>query len=111
MQVQHKRLEWVEGKVKGFFGKDLMRLDNGTLKLIKIAPLSNYPEHLHPDVTEYAFVLQGAPGFIINGKSFKGLEGDFFMFPRGQKHAILNDTDHECLLLVGAVAEPEATKG
>ena len=105
MQVPYKNQEWIEGKVKGFFGKALWQAPNSSLKLIKIAPLSHYPEHLHPDKTEYAYVLEGAPGFIINGKSYAGLEGDFFLFPQNEKHAILNDTDHECLLLVGAMTD------
>lgn len=31
-------LEWTEGKVKNFFGKELISMENGSLKLIKVAP-------------------------------------------------------------------------
>lgn len=47
--------------MKGFAGKELISLDAGGLKLIKIEPHANYPEHLHPDKTEYAYTLEGQP--------------------------------------------------
>ena len=89
--------------MKGFFGKDLLNLPNGSVKVVEVAPKSRYPEHIHSDKTEYAYVLKGAPEFIIGTVSFRGNEGDFFTFPAKEKHAILNTTDDTCCLLVGAI--------
>lgn len=102
-RVSQDEMDWNEGKVKGFFGKELLSLENGGLKLIKIAPVSTYPEHIHPDKTEYAYVLEGNPEFLISSESYKAKEGDFFIFPTNTKHAIINNTKSECRLLVGAV--------
>ncbi len=93
----------IEGKVKGFFGKELISLTNGGLKLIKVVPLAIYPEHIHPDKTEYAYVLEGTPEFIINSERYLGETGDFFIFPFNTKHAIENNTNSECVLLIGSI--------
>jgi quercetin dioxygenase-like cupin family protein len=53
------RTECSQGQVKGFSGKDLLQLSNGTVKVVRIEPMSVYPEHVHPDKTEYAFVMEG----------------------------------------------------
>lgn len=102
-KISTKELIWKEGKVKGFFGKELISLTNGGFKLIKIAPLATYPEHLHPEKTEYAYVLEGTPEFTIDSETHKSKTGDFFIFPSNIKHAILNNTNLECLLLIGAI--------
>ncbi len=96
-------LAWTEGKVKNFFGKDLIALQNGSLKLVKVAPFASYPEHVHPNKTEYVYVLNGEPSFVIDGNHFDGKPNEFFIFPQQLKHAILNNTAKECLLLVGAI--------
>lgn len=100
-----EKLEWSEGRVKNFFGKELITLQNGSLKLIKVAPLTSYPEHLHPDKTEYAYVLEGNPDFSIGEENFTGKPADFFIFPKNEKHAIHNNTNAECLLLIGSIHE------
>ena len=46
-RTQTKELTWIEGKVKGFFGKEFISLTNGGLKLIKVVSLATYPEHIH----------------------------------------------------------------
>lgn len=96
-------LDWTEGKVKNFFGKDLLKQENGTVKLVKVAPNSKYPEHLHPDKTEYVYVLKGNPQFHIGTEEFNAAPDEFYIFPANIKHAILNNSDKECLLIVGAI--------
>jgi quercetin dioxygenase-like cupin family protein len=103
LKIQTEKLPWIEGKIKGFFGKELLNLQNGSVKLVEIAPKSKYPVHVHPDKTEYAYVLKGAPSFVIGAVSFNGVEGEFFTFPAKEDHAILNTTDKPCTLLVGAI--------
>lgn len=102
-RIQTEELTWIEGKVKGFFGKELISLTNGGLKLIKVVSLATYPEHIHHDKTEYAYVLEGTPEFIINSETHLGKTGDFFIFPINTKHAIKNNTNSECILLIGSI--------
>jgi quercetin dioxygenase-like cupin family protein len=103
MKISPDTLDWKEGKVKNFSGKELISLANGSLKLVKVAPLSSYPEHIHPDKTEYAFVLEGSPHFISDGKEFECSRGEFFIFHPNTKHAIHNKTNSGCILLIGAI--------
>ncbi|CAN5482453.1 hypothetical protein BH11BAC3_BH11BAC3_39170 [soil metagenome] len=104
-RIVPEKMEWSEGRVKNFFGKELIALQNGSLKLIKIAPFASYPEHNHPDKTEYAYVLEGHPDFSIGDEYFSGQPADFFIFTKNEKHAIFNKTGVECLLLIGAINE------
>jgi quercetin dioxygenase-like cupin family protein len=97
------KLSWTEGKVKGFVGKELLNMDHGGVKLVKVTPSSTYPEHIHPDRTEYAYVIHGNPEFSIDNEQNTSLPGDFFIFPAGKKHAIINKSDSECLLLIGTI--------
>lgn len=103
LKTELSQLDWKQGKVEGFLGKDLVNLEYGTIKLVKVLPRSRYPEHIHPDKLEFAFVHKGSPEFIIGTQQFEGKSGDFFVFPSKEKHAILNSTNEICLLLIGAI--------
>ena len=96
-------LEWVSGKVKGFSGKNLIELENGGLKMVKVDSFSSYPTHLHTKKTEFIYVLEGTPTITIDNESYNGEKSDFFILPHSIKHSIENSTDSECLLLVGAI--------
>ena len=104
----HKKTElmlWQTGKVKGFSGKNLIDLKNGGLKMVKVEPFATYPSHLHPNKTEFIYVLEGNPKIEIDGLNYNGEKGDFFILPKAIKHSIANPVDLECLLLVGAINE------
>ncbi len=101
--LKTESLEWETGKVKGFCGKNLINLENGGLKIVKVAAQSTYPTHLHPEKTEYIYVLEGNPKITIGEMNYNGEKGDFFILPNGIKHSIENNTDEECQLLVGAI--------
>ncbi|HET6243712.1 MAG: cupin domain-containing protein [Bacteroidetes bacterium] len=103
MKIKSDLFEWTAGKVKGFSGKELLNQEKGTLKLVKVDSLSVYPEHIHPDKTEYAYVIQGNPEFIIDSVHHTSETGDFLVFPVNTKHSIQNNTSSECILLVGSV--------
>lgn len=105
MKISSNDLVFKAEKIKGFFGKELLNMKNSSVKLVKIAPLSNYPEHLHPEKTEYAYVLKGNLEFKIDSAIFYGEKGDFLIFEKNKKHSITNNTESECLLLIGAIAE------
>lgn len=102
-KISTPELPWTEGKINGFFGKELLSLINGGLKLIKILPQANYPEHHHPDKTEYAYVLEGTPELTVNSEIYTGKTGDFIIFPLNIRHSIKNRTDTECILLIGSI--------
>ena len=105
-KIDPDSLDWTSGKVKGFCGKELIALDAGSLKLIKIDPYAIYPEHIHPDKTEYAYVLEGNPEFVIDDDQYKSQPGDFFIFPQKVKHSISNPSDVICIILVGEIKNP-----
>lgn len=96
-------MSWETGKIKGFSGKDLINLKNGALKIVKVNPSSTYPKHLHPDKTEFIYVLEGNPQITIGEEKFLGERSDFFILPSVVNHSIENHTSKECLLLVGAI--------
>lgn len=102
-KITQDQLQWNKGQVKGFLGKEFIQLLNGAVKLIKIEPMSVYPEHIHPDKTEYAYVIEGNPEFLIDSQSFIGKSGDFFIFPSNIKHAIKNNAVIESIVLIGSI--------
>lgn len=105
MKISIGETEWKEGRVKNFFGKELLALDNGTVKFVRVNPQSVYPEHQHPDKTEYIYVLKGYPAFKIGDEEFSAQPDEFYVFPVQVKHAIHNYSDNECLLLVGSIKD------
>lgn len=96
-------LDWIPGKVKGFESKNLIEMENGGLKKVKVDSFATYPSHLHPEKTEYIYVLEGRPRITIGDEIYNGEKGDFFILPNAIKHSIANPFDSECLLLVGAI--------
>lgn len=102
-KVDYKTLDWTTGNVKGFSGKQLIDSDSGTVKLVRVDPLSKYPLHRHPDKTEYAYVVEGDFEFIVGDKTYHGAPGDFLVFPQMTMHAIHNNTDKVGTLLIGAM--------
>ena len=96
-------MEWKTGKVKGFSSKSLIDIENGGLKKVKVDSFSTYPSHLHPNKTEFIYVLEGNPKITIGQNSYNGEKDDFFILPNSIKHSIDNSTDSECFLLVGAI--------
>ncbi len=103
LKVEHNKMEWHEGSVKGFAGKQLIEQPNGGLKLVKVQAHCSYPTHLHPDKDEYAYVLKGHVAFEIGDQVFNCTESDFCIFPAKTKHAIHNHTAEEVILMVGAI--------
>lgn len=102
-KIDINNLKWESGKVKGFSGKEFLELNNGAVKMVKIDPFAIYPIHEHPDKTEYAFVIEGNPEFMISEQTYLAKSGEFFIFPNQIKHAIKNNTAVECYLLIGSI--------
>ncbi len=105
MKVEIENMPWQEGKVKHFLGKDLLARTNGTLKLVKVEVGASYPVHIHPDKTEFVYVLEGKPTFHIDTEIYHAYPHEFYIFPSNTKHAIQNLTDNECVLLVGGIQD------
>lgn len=102
-KIKLDELDYTSGKVKGFYGKDFIKMDNGSVKLVKVDPFAAYPEHVHSDKIEYAYVVEGNPEIIIDDERYTSEPCDFFIFPTDKRHAIINKTDKKCLLLIGAI--------
>lgn len=96
-------MEWEAGKVKGFSGKNLIDMENGVFKMVKVDSFSAYPSHQHPNKTEFIYVLEGSPKITIAEKDYEGEKDDFFVLPSSIKHSIENTSDSACILLVGAI--------
>ena len=73
-------LDWKTGQVKGFLGKEFIQLSNGGVKLVLIEPMAIYPVHIHPDKTEFAYVIDGNPEFFIDSQYFINLKTFELMF-------------------------------
>lgn len=95
--------EWVQGKVPGFKGKNLLELINGGLKRVCIAPGADYPVHLHPDKTEFVYLLDGNVQCSVESDTYSVGKGDFFIFPAGLYHKITNNSNEEVMALVGNI--------
>lgn len=102
-------MNWTEGKVKGFKGKDLLNLQNGSVKLVSVLPQSEYPIHTHPDKTEYIYVLEGKVTCTVGSEKISVLAGEFLIFHQNIEHNIANLSAIHALLLVGAI-KTDATK-
>ncbi|MCB0482380.1 MAG: cupin domain-containing protein [Flavobacteriales bacterium] len=103
MKVNYKNKDWDAGRVKGFFGKDLLNLEHGGVKIVKVAPHSTYPVHIHPDKTEFLYLLEGNLICSVEENEFECQKDDFLVFPHKQKHSIKNNTDKTALAIVGNI--------
>jgi mannose-6-phosphate isomerase-like protein (cupin superfamily) len=101
--IKSSEINWKASKIKGFSTKQLLELPQGGFKMIRVAPKFSYPLHLHPDKTEFIFVLNGSVKIINGEDSLQGNENDFFALPCNIKHSIVNPFDKDCILLVGAI--------
>jgi gluconolactonase len=104
-RIETDLLKWETTKMNGFLSKQLIELKNGGLKMIKVEPGSTYPLHLHPEKTEYIYVLEGCPDIIIGETAHAGQKEDFFIMPKSVKHSIVNGSMTDCVLLVGSILE------
>jgi mannose-6-phosphate isomerase-like protein (cupin superfamily) len=103
---KHKKtpqLAYTSGKVPGFQGIGLLDLEKGSLKKVRVLPNSTYPLHIHPNKTEWIYVLSGNPKITIGDATYASEKDDFFALPFNVEHSIENLQNTECELLVGAV--------
>jgi quercetin dioxygenase-like cupin family protein len=96
-------LEWKNTPVPGVSAKELLARAEGTAKLIRLEAHSEYPVHQHPDRSEYAYVLEGAPVLFDGEARHPCRPGDFVTFPAKRPHSLGNPSEHPVLLLVGAI--------
>ena len=101
--VDHKKTEWIKGKIEGFSGKDLLSINNGGVKLVRVSPESSYPVHTHPDKTEFMYLLEGKLNCFVDNEEFDCNSGDFIVFPEGMEHGIRNLTNEEALAIIGNI--------
>jgi len=94
-----------EGKVKGFYGADLLNLAQGGIKIVKVAAKANYPVHIHPDKTEFVYLINGSVNCYIESEQYNLNPGNFAVFPLGVTHKIENPTNFEATLLIGNIKD------
>ena len=102
-EIKTDKLPWVNGRVSGFAAKELISKNNTTLRLVRVSPHAKYPVHSHPDKTEFAYVTKGQLQIHIDGKDHNANPGSFYIFADNTPHSIINSTDQECELLIGAI--------
>ncbi|MFZ4712536.1 MAG: cupin domain-containing protein [Bacteriovoracaceae bacterium] len=68
--------------------------------------------HAESSEEEFAYVIEGNPSVWIDGNLYSLVPGDFVAFPAGTGicHTFLNNTDKNCLLLVGGEASKKENK-
>ncbi|MDX1279230.1 cupin domain-containing protein [Oceanihabitans sediminis] len=98
-----KDLNWKPSKLVGFSSKQLSLLNNCSFKLIKIEPHAMYPTHSHPNKTETLLIISGTLAITIGDIRYQGITHDFFVFPSGARHSIMNLTNKECLVYVTSI--------
>lgn len=105
--INHKNAVWHDGKISGFSSNEILNQENGDLKYLKVEPGAEYPEHIHPDKTEYAVVMEGNPQITINTQNYSANPGDVFLFPPHAKHAISNKMQQTSILIIGSLQTSE----
>ena len=89
--------------VQGVSARELLMMKEGTAKLIRLGPGVTYPEHQHPDRTEYVYVLSGRPRLFDGTEHHDCVPGDFVSFPAKTPHVLANPGSEEVVLLAGAI--------
>ncbi|MDR7002038.1 cupin domain-containing protein [Neobacillus niacini] len=102
VEINIDDLEWKAMPVKGFEGKPLMNHKNGSMKIVKIQPGSEFPLHQHPDKTEFAYVLDGLLEATIGDTTYTGKSGSFYQFPIGVNHGLKNSSNSDTIVIIGA---------
>lgn len=101
--VRPDNMLWESTNVQGFSSKNLILLNNGGIKMIRIAPMADYPIHIHPDKTEFVFVLEGSISCTIAKEEVHCDKGEMVVFPIGIKHNIHNSGSSNAVVLVGNI--------
>ncbi len=71
----------------------------GILKLKAGQSSADYGKHVHKEVEETFYFLEGAPRFVIAGEEHRVKPGDAFRVVGGESHDLINDTDSDTVVL------------
>ncbi|GIM46437.1 hypothetical protein DNHGIG_19860 [Collibacillus ludicampi] len=111
---QTSSIAWERTHIEGILSKNLIEYPEGTVKLVLLESGSAYPEHQHPDRTEYVYVLEGSVVLSVGESEYTCQIGDCIIIPVNERHALHNQTDKRTVLLIGAIFhqkdESEITK-
>lgn len=72
------------------------KLDTG---LLLYAPGQSTPEHIHKDMDEVFYVVEGEGILTINGEEFTLKEKDIILSPRGEGHGFFNRSSSNLVVL------------
>ncbi|MBS1647523.1 MAG: cupin domain-containing protein [Bacteroidetes bacterium] len=105
----YKMASWTPTNIKGFSSSEILDLNHGGLKYLRVEPNTHYPIHMHVDKVEYAVIVAGSPTITINETPFAAKVGEVYVFPTHTKHAISNNNQEVSVLLIGSIkVEKEA---
>lgn len=99
----YNTVDWTPSNIKGFLSNQILDLNNGGIKFLKVKPQSEYPVHMHIDKYEYAVILEGSPTINVNGTIFSAKVGEVYVFPPNTKHAISNRKSDSSILLISSI--------
>lgn len=88
--------------VRELTGKFIGTSSKHSVALIDIAPQGFSPKHLHNEIEESYFVLQGQGRVIINGEEAQISKGQLVVIPPQTTHQVFNDHAEPLQLLVVA---------
>ncbi|WP_312340160.1 cupin domain-containing protein [Anaerospora hongkongensis] len=86
----------LEKSVRKAIGHEDSKLDVG---LLLYAPGQNTPEHIHPDMDEVFYIVEGSGVLTINGQEFGLEEKDIILSPRGEGHGFQNRGPNNLVVL------------
>lgn len=86
----------LEKSVRKALGHEDSKLDVG---LLLYAPGQSTPEHIHRDMDEVFYVVEGQGVLTINGEEFVLREKDIILSPRGEGHGFYNTSSKNLIVL------------
>ena len=92
--------EMVSKAVEGISQQWAVKKDSGTVKFLKFDPEKAYPNHHHPDRTEWLYVIFGEMNAQIDDQAHRLKEGEFAIFPVNSEHSLKAGSDGAIVLVV-----------
>ena len=80
--------EPVSKTIDAIYQRWVLRKNSGTVKFLRFEPDKAYPEHHHPDRTEWLYVDSGEIIAEIDGHVQNLKEGDHAEFPLNCRHSL-----------------------
>ena len=88
---------WVDSGVK--YVMQGPNVEWGVLKMKPGQSSKDYGKHVHHEVEETFYFLQGTPTFVIDGVEHRVKQGDAYRVEAHESHDLINDTDEDLVAI------------